>query len=310
MTSPGLLRVRATRPAIAIESAFLTSGLPRAARLDAVARISAAVQAQRVAPAFCGLLAGRPTVGLTPQEIELLAGHEAKVSTRDLPAAVARGAHAGTTVAATIYLARRAGLTVAATGGIGGVHPGGGPPDISADLLELARTPIILVCSGAKAITDLVATLERLETLSVPVVGFGTDRFPAFWSPDSGLPLELTVEDADELANVWQAARALDTPGALLVCVPPPRDLALSKAEVDDAVGRALADLEDEGVRGAAVTPYLLDRVAHYTEGRSLQANLGLLERNAEVAASIERACQRTVITYRADKSARPPSIE
>jgi pseudouridine-5'-phosphate glycosidase len=288
----GLLAPRVASPAVALETAFLTRGLPDELRLEAAGRISSAIRAHDIEPAFIGVVAGQPIAGLSALELELLAGQQSKLSTRDLAAAVARGQHGGTTVAATIFLAHRAGLTVAATGGIGGVHPGAGAPDISADLLELARTPILLVCSGAKAITDIPATLERLETLGVTVAGFGTDQFPAFWSAESGLPLDLTVSSAEEAAEIWRAARALNAPGALLVCVPPPADLALSKQESDDAVSRALGDLEAAGIIGADVTPFLLARIGEYTGGRSLRANLGLLERNAGVAAEIARALE------------------
>ncbi len=181
---------------------------------------------------------------------------------------------------------------MAATGGIGGVHPGPGIPDVSADLLELARTPIVLVCSGAKAITDVEATLERLETLGVTVVGYGTDELPAFWSAESGLRLDLRADSAEEIAEIWQEARALELPGALLVCVPPPAKEALSGPESEATVSQALADLKARGIRGAEVTPFLLARVAELTEGRSLRANLALLENNARVAASIARSLQ------------------
>lgn len=281
---------RAATPAVALETAFLTTGLPGGRRGEAVERVSIAVRTQQAEPAFVGVLAGQPIVGLTPQELEFLARQERKLSTRDLPVALTRGAHGGTTVAATVFLAHRAGLAVVSTGGIGGVHPTTGSADVSADLYELARTPVVLVCSGAKAIMDLPATLERLETLGVMVAGFGTDQFPAFWSAESGLPLDLRVESAAEVVEIWRAARALGSPGALLVCAPPPRETALAREEAEAAVARALADLETEGISGPAVTPFLLKRVAHYTEGRSLRANLALLEKNATVAASIARA--------------------
>jgi pseudouridine-5'-phosphate glycosidase len=284
------LVLRATTRAVALETAFLTTGLPRELRMEAAERIRAVIRAQQAEPAFVGVLGGKPIVGLTSDELEVLARQERKLSTRDLPTAMARGEHGGTTVAATLFLAQRAGLAVAATGGIGGVHPTAGPPDVSADLYELARTPIILVCSGAKAIMDLPNTLERLETLGVALAGFGTDEFPAFWSAESGLPLELTVDSAAAVVEIWRAARALGTPGALLVAVPPPSEAALDREEAEAAVTRALADLEAEGISGPAVTPFLLNRVAHYTEGRSVRANLGTLENNAAVAASIARA--------------------
>ncbi len=275
--------------AVALETAFLTSGLPSEVRLEAVERITAAVRAHGPEPAFIGVVAGQPIVGLDPDELQLLAQQETKLSTRDLSAAVARGEHGGTTVAATIFLASRAGLAVAATGGIGGVHPASGGTDVSADLYELARTPIILVCSGAKAIVDLPATLERLETLGVTVVGFGTREFPSFYSAESGLTLDLSADSPEEVARIWRGARSLGVPGAMLVCVPPPAEVALSRQETEAAVSRALSDLDMAGISGPGVTPFLLGRIAHHTGGRSLTSNLGLLANNAAVAASIAR---------------------
>lgn len=281
---------RVAGPAVAFETAFLTRGLPDPARLGAAQRMSVAVRAGRAQPAFIGVVNGRPVVGLEPQELERLATVDAKLSTRDLAAASARRSTGGTTVAATIFLAHRAGLRVAATGGIGGVHPGPGAPDVSADLHELARTPIVLVCSGPKAITDLQATLERLETLGVMLVGYGTDQLPAFWSAESGLSLDLRADSAREIAGIWREARALDLPSALLVCVPPPPGAALSRAESELALRQALADLRAKEIRGAEVTPFLLTRIAELTEGRSLRANLALLGHNARVAAGIAGA--------------------
>lgn len=297
MSDTSSLISRVAAPAVAVETAFLTSGLPEEERLAAAEGMAAAVRAQKVVPAFIGVIAGRPIIGLRQDEIELLSKQDLKVSTRDLPLALARRSHGGTTVAATAFLARRAELTVAATGGIGGVHVARGLPeglDISADLHELGRTAIILVCSGAKAIVDLRATLERLETLGIAVIGFGTDELPAFWSRDSGIRLEARVDSADEVAEIWRAARAIESPGSLLVCVPPPAEVALTRQETERAVSRALSDLDMAGVKGPAVTPFLLARIAEHTAGRSLQANLGLLANNAAVAASIVKALEAT----------------
>jgi len=283
------IHCRQAGAAVAFETAVLTSGLPDHARFEAVQRITGAVRSRDIEPAFIGVLAGQPTVGLHSDELEQLFEKGRKLSTRDLPAAVARGEHGGTTVAATIFLAHRVGLRVAATGGIGGVHSTTGALDISADLFELARTPIMLVCSGAKAIVDLPATLERLETLGVTVVGFQSTELPAFYSAESGLSVDLVAASTKEVIEVWRAARELETPGAILVCVPPPSDVALSRKDMEAAVSRALSDLDMAGISGPAVTPYLLDRIAHHTDGRSLAANLGLLENNAGVAAEIAK---------------------
>jgi pseudouridine-5'-phosphate glycosidase len=290
VSDDGKLITRVDPPAVAVETAFLTSGLPSEHRLDAAQRMAAAIRSNGVEPAFTGVVAGRPVVGLEPDEIALLSQQEIKLSTRDLPAAIARGQHGGTTVAATIFLAERAGLTVAATGGIGGVHIVRGVPgglDISADLNELGRTSVILVCSGAKAIADLRATLERLETLGVAVVGLGTNELPGFWSAQSGLKLDLRAESPEEIAEIWKAARNVGAPGSMLVCVPPPAEVALTREEAERAVSRAMGDLDMAGISGPALTPFLLARIAEHSGGRSLQANLGLLENNAAVAAAI-----------------------
>ena len=281
---------RGARPRVALETAFLTTGLPDDVRLSAAASMAAAVRERGVEPVFIGVLGGKPVVGIDGRALEELAQSGRKLSTRDLPVAAARGESGGTTVAATLFLAHREGVEVAATGGIGGVHPGGSRFDESADLAELGRTPITLVCSGAKAILDLPATLERLDTLGVTVLGFGTDELPAFWSAESGLPLKDKVENAKEAAAVARQSRALGLPGAVLVCVPPPADTALPREESDRAVARALEEADALGIAGAALTPFLLGRVAEITEGRSLRANVALLENNAAVAAEIALA--------------------
>lgn len=282
--------VNIEQPAVALETAFLTSGLPETVRLDAADRMAAAVRAAGANPAFVGLLDGRATVGLEPAELDRLSGCGTKLSTRDLPAAIARGASGGTTVAATLFLARRAGLTAAATGGIGGVHISSGPEDMSVDLLQLSRTPVVLVCSGAKAILDLPATVERLETFGITIAGYQTDQFPAFWSAESGIAIDLTVHSGVEVAELWQAARSLAAPGAILVCVPPPAHAALTRDESEVAVSRALAAARAQGLTGPDVTPFLLARIAEMTEGKSVRANLALLENNARVAGEISVA--------------------
>lgn len=280
----------ASAPTVALETAFLTTGLPSGQALETAERMAAAATARDVAPAFVGVLEGNAIIGLERDELELLARSQLKLATRDLPGAAAGSLTGGATVSATLFLAHRAGLQVAATGGIGGVHRGPGPPDVSADLLELSRTPMLLVCSGAKAILDLPATLERLETLGVTVVGFETNEFPGFWSRESGLKLTLRVEDAERAAELHRRARRLGTPGATLVCVPAPESAALAPEETEDALRRARQDLAAEGIRGPEVTPFLLARIAEYTEGSSVSANLAILENNAGVAAEIARA--------------------
>jgi pseudouridine-5'-phosphate glycosidase len=249
-------------------------------------------------PAVTAVLRGRPSLGLEGEDLERFLARDgvSKVSARDLGWAMATGQDGATTVAATLALATRASVPVFATGGIGGVHR---EPafDESADLPELARSPVVVVCAGAKSILDLPATLERLETLGVPVVGYRTDELPGFFTTGTGLRLSMRAGSAAEIARAFTAQRRLGRPGALLVVQPPPAEAALERAEVDDAVADALAAARREGVRGAAVTPFLLAAVERATGGRSLAANLALLERNAQLAAEIAVALAAEVRT-------------
>lgn len=272
---------------VALETAFLTSGLPADVRLGVAEAMASAVREAAARPAFVGVLEGEPVVGLDSGQLASLADSGTKLSTRELSFAIATGDSGGTTVAATLFLAHRAGIAVMATGGIGGVHRTQGPPDVSTDLLELSRTPMVVVCSGAKAILDLPATVEKLETLGVACIGFGTDEWPAFWTAASGLGLGQSVNEVGQLAAVWREHSRLSQPGALLVCVPPPADQALTDRESAQAIDRALAEAQTQGVAGPSLTPFLLDRVVTHTEGRSLVANEALLVNNARVAASI-----------------------
>lgn len=285
-----LVRRATGKPAIAVESAVLCSGLPIGRRAELVQRIRAAADSGGAEACFVGVARGTPTVGLSEDELgRVAAGAARKASARDLAAAVAERADAGTTVAATLCLAERAGLRVVVTGGIGGVHPlaGAGAPDVSADLWELAKTPAIVVSSGPKAFLDLAATLERLESLGVPIVGYGTDECPAFWCRASGIPLPDRADGPAAVAARWRAWRALGRTAALLVFVPPPNASAVSAAESDRWARDALAELRESALAGADVTPFLLERIAQASGGRSVEANLALLERNARVAAEI-----------------------
>jgi len=279
------------RPVVALESTVLAHGLPRPRNLEVGRALEEEVQNGGATPATVAVLRGEPKVGLSAEEVEHVAMTDGvlKLSTRDLPVALARGVDGATTVAGTMWLARRAGVDVFATGGIGGVHRGGAW-DVSADLLELGRTPMVVVCAGAKSILDLPATREALETNGVLVVGWRTDELPAFYSAASGLPVDVRVEEAGEVAGLWRAHRALEIPGSILLCVPPPAGEALDGEEVDGAIRRALARAEAEGVRGKSVTPFLLRAVAEETGGRSLEANVALLRNNARVAASVAAA--------------------
>jgi pseudouridine-5'-phosphate glycosidase len=290
--------LREGRPVVALESAVLTHGLPWPENLALARDMEAAVRAEGAEPATIALLSGRVHVGLEDRDLVRLAEAEKrssgvwKISRRDLPVATAQRRDGGTTVAGTTLIAVSAGIRVMATGGIGGVHRGA-PHDVSADLPELARQPIVVVCSGAKAILDLPATLEWLETWGVPVVGYQTGEFPAFYSRESGLTLEARAESPDEVAAIAAASRDAGLAGGMLLCVPCPEDAARPAAEMEEVIGRAVREAEAQGIRGKAVTPFLLARVAELTEGRSRAANLALLRNNARVAAQVAAAVQR-----------------
>ncbi len=287
--------VRGGRPVVALESTVLAHGLPRPRNLELGRAMEAAVREGGAVPATIGVVSGTPVVGLDDDEVVRMSTSDAvlKLSTRDLPVPVARGADGATTVASTMWLAHRAGIQVFATGGIGGVHRGEAR-DVSADLTELGRTPTVVVCAGAKSILDLPATREALETAGVLVAGWRTDEVPAFYSRESGFAVDVRVEDAAEVAGLWRAHREMGLPGALLLCVPPPEAQALDADEVEAAISAALAQAEERGVRGKEVTPFLLRAVAEATGGRSLEANVALLLNNARVGARVAAAlCAR-----------------
>lgn len=256
--------------------------------------MTGAVRANGALPAITAVVRGEAALGLTDEELERFLHRDGvqKVSARDLAPAIVHQRDGATTVAATLALIARTDVRVFATGGIGGVHRGA-PFDESADLLELSRTPCIVVCAGAKSILDLPATLERLETLGVPVVGYRTREFPAFFSTTSGLPVSATAGSPDDVVAIERAHRALGRREAIVVVVPPPDEYALPADVVEGAVARALIEAEAHQVRGSAVTPYLLAAVERATAGRSLAANLALLESNAGVAAAIAVALAR-----------------
>jgi len=278
-------------PVVALESALITHGFAPPANLDVARQIEAAVREEGARPATIAVLEGQVQVGLSEAELAHLASDRSarKVSLRDLPLVLAQGASGGTTVAATIHLARRAGIHVFATGGIGGVHRGH-PEDVSADLPALASNPIVVVCAGAKAILDLPRTLEYLETHGVPVIGYSTDEFPAFYSRRSGLRLDARVETPEEIVEMARARGELDLTAALLVCVPVPEVEEMPAAKAEAAIAQAVAEAETRGVSGKALTPFLLARLVELTGGQARQANEALLLNNARVAARIARA--------------------
>ncbi len=274
---------------VALESTIFSNlGLPAPHNADALERCLAAVRAGGAVPAVTAVLDGVPRVGLEPHEHDRILGAARKLGERDLPVAVAQGwAFGATTVSASLFLAAAAGIAVFATGGIGGVHHGAAETgDVSADLSALAAHPVLTVCAGAKSFLDLARTLEHLETVGVPVLGLGTDRFPAFYAPASPFPVQAVVATPEEAAAVVRAQRSLGRTGGVLLAVPIPPAHALGWEELEAARGVAEADAATAGVRGAAVTPFVLARLAEVTAGRSLPANLALAERNAAVAAA------------------------
>jgi pseudouridine-5'-phosphate glycosidase len=279
---------------VALESTIVAHGMPWPHNLEAALALEAEVRAGGAVPATVALIDGRLCVGLGRAELEAVArgGRAvAKASRRDLALLLARGAMGATTVAATMIAAALAGIRVFATGGIGGVHRGAASSfDISADLLELAHTPVAVVCAGAKAILDLPLTLEVLETHGVPLIGWCTGRFPAFYSRDIGLPLEHRLDDAAQAARVMQLHWGLGLRSGLLVANPVPEEHELPRERVEKAVEQALAEAGAAGVAGKAVTPWLLARVNELTGGESLAANRALATNNARVAAQIARA--------------------
>ena len=275
-------------PVVALESSVFAQGLPIPHNRDAAQRMLGAVRRQGAVPAITAVANGVPTIGLDSDELERFLKRDGvrKVSARDVPAAVAQRADGATTVAASLMLASATKIGVFATGGIGGVHRDA-PFDESADLVELARTPMLVVCAGAKSILDLPATWERLETLGVPVIGYQTDELPGFFTAETGIRLGATATTAEEIVSMFRTHRALGRSQAVLVVQPPPPAHALPRARVEAAVDEAQRDARENGIRGAAVTPFLLAAVTRLTGGSSLTANLALLEQNAALAGSL-----------------------
>jgi pseudouridine-5'-phosphate glycosidase len=275
-------------PIVALESTVITHGLPRPENLTLAQELESEVQKGKATPATVALIDGKIHIGLTANELKELAykDHVRKVSRRDMGVAIAHREWGGTTVAGTMIAAHECGLQVFATGGIGGVHRGSNF-DVSADLQELAHTPIVVVCAGAKAILDIPNTLEYLETMGVPVVGYKTNDFPAFYSVSSGLPVPIRADSAEDVAAIAHAHWGLGLQNAVLVVVPPPAEDAIPAEAVEGAIEQALRDAEAQHVRGNEMTPFLLPRVSELTGGASLKANLSLLRNNARVAAEI-----------------------
>ena len=290
----------AGRPVVALESTLITYGLPWPDNARTALAMEAAVRDSGAVPATIAVLGGRITVGLSREQIEDLArrpaGSVRKCSRRDLPIVVARGEDGATTVAGTMIVAHRAGIAVFGTGGIGGVHRGA-PFDVSADLVELGRTPVAVVCAGPKAILDLPLTMEVLETHGVPVVGLGTATLPAFYSRSSGLPIDLRVDTPREAATVIAATRRLHAGHGVLVVVPVPEGAAAGGA-IDRAIDQAVAEADARRVRGKELTPFLLKRVSELSDGASQRTNEALLVHNARTAGLIARELVALAATF------------
>jgi pseudouridine-5'-phosphate glycosidase len=278
----------AGRPVVALESTVIAHGLPYPRNIEIALGMEEAIRSAGAVPATIAIIGGKARVGLSGSEVEYLArATVAKVSRRDIAICLAQRLDGATTVSATMFLAHCAGLKVFATGGIGGVHRGNAH-DISADLTELARTPLLVVCAGAKAILDLPATLEWLETAGVPVLGYGTDEFPAFYSRSSGLPVDARVDTPQQAAAIVRAHWDIGLASGALLTVPIPEQAEAPRERMEAAIAQALS--EAQGIRGKAVTPFLLRRVSELTGGESMAANLALLLNNAQVAAQVAKA--------------------
>lgn len=281
------------RPVVALESTLIAHGFEYPENLEVGRAIEAVVVREGAVPATIALIRGKAKIGLNPDEMMEVATNSAmpKLSLRDLSVAIGTGISGATTVASTAYLAAQAGLPVFATGGLGGVHRGARDSwDISADLLTLSKTPVVVVCSGVKSLLDIPATLEVLETFNVPVLGYRTDRFPGFYVRDSGQPVPWQVDAPESVAAVYRAQRQLGLESAIVVGNPVPEGDAVERSAHDKWIDEALADLARDGIRGKAVTPYLLKRVKQLSDSRSVIANRSLILSNAALAAQIALA--------------------
>ena len=287
--SPEIIQARRLNlPVVALESAVITHGLPRPTNFELAMSVEEEIRLQQAIPATIALLAGKICVGLSHANLEQLSNERnaRKVSRRDFATTLQANASGGTTVAGTLVAVRTVGIQVFSTGGIGGVHRQA-PFDVSADLIELSRSPVVVVCAGAKAILDLPNTLEYLETMGVPVVGYQTDEFPAFYSRSSGLKLTASASSPAQIASIAQIHWSLGLDSAILVVVPLPEAVALPREDVEKMIEQALTEAHQKDIHGQAVTPFLLNRVSELSGGASLQANLELLRNNARLAAQI-----------------------
>lgn len=278
------------RPVVALESTLISHGFPYPENLEVAGEMEEIIKGYGVVPATIAIIKGKIKIGLTRGELEFMATSKDifKASRRDLAVIVAKGLNGATTVAATMVVAEKAGIKVFATGGIGGVHQGAEKTfDISADLQELARTPLAVVCSGVKSILDLPLTLEYLETMGVPVIGFGNEELPAFYCRESGLKVDYVVNNEKEAARIIRSMQDLGLEGGMIITNPVPEEYALSMEYMNEMIDKAVRVAEKEGIKGKKLTPYLLNKLKELTGGKSLKANIELVKNNARVAAKI-----------------------
>ena len=278
------------KPVVALESTIIAHGMPYPKNVETALAVNAVIRENGAVPATIGIIGGRIKVGLTDREIEYMAQAEQvlKVSRRDLPYVVAGGLDGATTVAGTMIVAQMAGIRIFVTGGIGGVHVGAGESfDVSADLEELKMTDVAVVCAGVKSILDIGATLEYLETGGVPVISFGSDEFPAFYSRKSGFKTEFPMKDPEEISGLIRTKYELGLGGGVVVACPIPAEHEIPFDEMDGLIQKALAECREKGIKGKRITPFLLDRVKQLTEGKSLEANIQLVLNNAAIGARI-----------------------
>ena len=280
------------RPVVALESTIISHGMPYPKNVETALKVEQVIRDHGAVPATIGIIDGEPIVGMTPEEIEQFGKRKGvlKVSRRDLPVIYAKKLWGATTVATTMIIANQAGIEVFVTGGIGGVHRGAQETfDISADLQELAKTNVTVVCAGAKAILDLPLTLEYLETMGVPVLGFKTDELPAFYNSHSGLKVDYKVESAEEMAHIIKSKRDNKLVGGILLTNPIPEQYEMPKEVIDNAIATALAKMDKEGVKGKECTPFLLKTIVELTGGDSLESNIKLVLNNAAVGSEVAK---------------------
>ncbi len=280
------------RPVVALESTIISHGMPYPKNVETALKVEEVIRSHGAVPATIGIISGEPIVGMTPEEIEEFGKRKGvlKVSRRDLPVVYAKKLWGATTVATTMIIANQAGIEVFVTGGIGGVHRGAQETfDISADLQELAKTNVTVVCAGAKAILDLPLTLEYLETMGVPVLGFKTEELPAFYNSHSGLKVDYKVDSASEMARIIKSKRDNNLVGGILLTNPIPEEYEMPKQEIDDAIHIALKKMEIENIKGKECTPFLLKTIVELTGGDSLESNIKLVLNNAAVGAEVAK---------------------